>query len=115
MSDRRQACPSPWAYLVPVTLAVCFGTLLADGVRLLTLGVVAVEAGRAVEREEEAQRLRAAAERDRRTPYYPAPSTAMPQGSLACLQGRLVRRESNGWAQVLDQQSGQARACRDRP
>lgn len=98
-------------------LAVLFGTLAADLVRL---GVAAIAAKQA-EREavEQLRQLRqrfeapsAAAGPQARSelPSYPAPSSTAAIGEYACSQGALLRRIDNGWEQVG--RSSRQAACR---
>jgi hypothetical protein len=58
------------------------------------------------------QAAQSAAKPDRRPPYFQPARVGLDTGTVACLRGSVVRREDNGWSDVLDGNGGRL-PCRD--
>lgn len=108
---------SPWAFFLPVALAVMVGTLAADLVRLAIARAAVVQAQREIAAEfgrmtkdmERATSEAATSARPVPLPIYPAPSSSMPVGSQACSGGVVLTRIENGWEQ--SSRRGNRQAC----
>lgn len=100
---------SAWELFLPITFAVASGILVAVGVLVALLAIVASHREReavahatAITREVARSVERAA------LPAYPAPASSDPVGSLGCSGGVVFRRLENGWQQAS---RGNAPAC----
>lgn len=112
---------TPWSFVAPIALAVMFGVLAADVVRLIVAGVMAHAALEQVQeslnKESGAVQLQPALQLPPVDPVRGPAAPALP-GLLearrhhldrACIGGTVSLRESNGWSQ--DTSSGSPERC----